>query len=275
MAKGFKHGAGGGAPLNFKVVGNPQPTNPKENTIWLNTNIDITSWYFSPTQPEDMKQGGVWFSTGTSSVVAFSATKKNPVMVYPLSANQYIDGALVAVTAQIYQDGEWVDWFAYLYHLGDTCDDLTGGWQARGWAISSSFQKITPSLTFSDDGMTVSVNNTLTTSPYQASGVVECIKDIDLTNFNTLTIDCSVTHSYSDTQGFSPVQLVVTGRTGTYVNSNRQAVEVVWAEGNASNESRTVSLDISGCSGTWDVVLALGAKNNKKTTVTVHGLWLS
>lgn len=47
MAKGFKHGAGGGNPLNFKVVGNPQPNNPKENTIWIDTDVPITGWQFS------------------------------------------------------------------------------------------------------------------------------------------------------------------------------------------------------------------------------------
>jgi hypothetical protein len=47
MAKGFKHGAGGANPLNFKVVGNPQPQNPKENTIWVDTDVDITTYHFS------------------------------------------------------------------------------------------------------------------------------------------------------------------------------------------------------------------------------------
>lgn len=46
-------GFGGGSnPLNFKVVGGTvQPDNPKENTIWINTDTEITSWDFSATQP--------------------------------------------------------------------------------------------------------------------------------------------------------------------------------------------------------------------------------
>lgn len=51
MAKGFKHGAGGGTSLNFKVVGNPQPENSKENTIWVDTDEPITGWGFSTTNP--------------------------------------------------------------------------------------------------------------------------------------------------------------------------------------------------------------------------------
>ena len=37
MAKGFKHGGGGGgSDLNFRVVGSPeQPSVPRENDIWV------------------------------------------------------------------------------------------------------------------------------------------------------------------------------------------------------------------------------------------------
>ena len=51
MAKGFKHGAGGGTALNFRVVCNPKPENPKENTIWLDTDVGIPEWVFSATDP--------------------------------------------------------------------------------------------------------------------------------------------------------------------------------------------------------------------------------
>ena len=43
---------GGGENLNFKVVGGTtEPSNPKENTIWVNTDTAITSWDFSATEP--------------------------------------------------------------------------------------------------------------------------------------------------------------------------------------------------------------------------------
>lgn len=42
---------GGGAGLNFKVVGNPQPASPKENIIWVNTNIPISSYHFGNEEP--------------------------------------------------------------------------------------------------------------------------------------------------------------------------------------------------------------------------------
>ena len=43
---------GGGASLNFKVVGGTStPSSPKENTIWVNTDAEISSWAFSAEEP--------------------------------------------------------------------------------------------------------------------------------------------------------------------------------------------------------------------------------
>lgn len=57
MAKGFKHGAGGSNPLNFKVVSNPQPANPSENVIWMDTDTEITGWAFSASDPSVVSVG--------------------------------------------------------------------------------------------------------------------------------------------------------------------------------------------------------------------------
>ena len=98
---------GGGAPLNFKVLGNPKPDNPKENTVWIDTDNEITSWIFSATEPAAPSEGMVWIPTGTASVAGFNALKKNGIQVYPLLAKQYVNGDWVSKTAKIYQSGEW------------------------------------------------------------------------------------------------------------------------------------------------------------------------
>ena len=132
MAKGFKHGAGGGTSLNFKVVGNPQPSTAKENTIWIDTDVPITGYYFQQEQPENMTEGMVWIFTGTSSTMEFNALKKNGIQVYPISAKQYIVGAWVDKTAKSYQGGEWVDWWnGELYSPGNEWPNVTGGWVNR------------------------------------------------------------------------------------------------------------------------------------------------
>lgn len=124
-------GGGGGAALNFKVVpGLTQPGTASENTIWVKTE-QIGAWYFSATQPENMQEWDVWFHTGVESHMEFNALKKNAVQVYPLSAKQYVSGAIVDVEAEIYQGGEWVDLITYLYKPGDLCEELTGGWEFK------------------------------------------------------------------------------------------------------------------------------------------------
>lgn len=118
MGTGRKRGHSGGTSLNFKMVGNPQPTSAKENTIWLNTDTPINGYQFATEQPENAQPGEVWISIGTDSQVAFNALKKNTIMVYPLSAKQYVNGAWADVEANSWQDGKWVEWISFLYDRG-------------------------------------------------------------------------------------------------------------------------------------------------------------
>lgn len=108
-------GGSGGASLNFKIVGNPQPSNPSENTLWIDTDVPITSWAFSATQPEAPAEGMVWILTGKNSTVKFNALKKNDVHVYPIYAYQNIGGTFEKKDALAWQDGGWKDWALFLH----------------------------------------------------------------------------------------------------------------------------------------------------------------
>ena len=102
--------SGGGGGLNFNLVGGlTQPTDPVENTIWVNTDFEITGYIFSATEPAEIEPGMVWIYTNTFSPFVFNALKKNCLEVYPFSVKQWIDDALVDVPASIYQNGEWVE----------------------------------------------------------------------------------------------------------------------------------------------------------------------
>lgn len=108
MAKGFKHGAGGTDALNFKVVGGTtQPENPKENTVWVNTDTEISGWVFSPEEPAEPSDGLVWIGLGMASRAPFNALKKNGLFVYPLFCKQYVSGAWETKTAYVYKSGTW------------------------------------------------------------------------------------------------------------------------------------------------------------------------
>ena len=109
----------GGASLNFKVVGGlAQPSNPKVNTIWVSTSEKITSWIFASEASAKPAEGMVWFLTGKTSQAAFNALRKNTVMVYPLSAKQYVGGVWIDKTAKTYKNGAWADWIVWFYRDG-------------------------------------------------------------------------------------------------------------------------------------------------------------
>ena len=138
MAKGFKHGAGGTDALNFKVVGGTeQPGNPKENTIWVNTETDISGWVFSPEEPVEPSDGLVWIGLGTASSAPFNALKKGGLYCFPISCKQYVSGEWADAEAHIYQGGGWVQFSAgkpsvYIIFDGESEADYTGSWSGSG-----------------------------------------------------------------------------------------------------------------------------------------------
>lgn len=121
----------GGASLNFKVVGGTaEPANPKENTIWVNTDAEITGWAFAAGEPNDPVHGSVWIKTGNASPAAFNALKKNALFVYPNSAMQWDGSAWVKKETLVYKNGEWLDMKVWLLQGGNQYADVTGGWAA-------------------------------------------------------------------------------------------------------------------------------------------------
>ena len=108
MGWGSGNLGGGSGVLNFKIVGGTsEPSNPKENMIWVITDTPIASYIFSRTEPLQPVEGMVWISIGTSSPVSFNALKKNGIVLYPVSAYQYVSGEWEYVAAEIWQDGVW------------------------------------------------------------------------------------------------------------------------------------------------------------------------
>ena len=98
--------------LNFTVVGGTStPSNPSENTIWVNTSTSITSWVVGLNTPESPATGMVWIRESTSSGNSFNALKQNEMQTYPVAVSQYISGAWVNKTGYIYKGNEWIPLF--------------------------------------------------------------------------------------------------------------------------------------------------------------------
>lgn len=129
--------AGGGS-LNFSVVGGTaQPTTPKANTVWIKTSAAITGYAFSADAPASPAEGNVWIAVSTLSLIKFSITKKNPVMVYPAVAKQFTSGAWTQCDLAVFYDSTWhsglvtmfpnsaVEWASRAYSTISTMGDVT------------------------------------------------------------------------------------------------------------------------------------------------------
>lgn len=138
MGIGLKSGFGGN-PLNFRVVGNPQPASPRENTIWLDTDVKITGYSFSAAQPEEPEEGMVYITTHSASAVEFNALKKNSIQVYPVCAHQYVGGVWVMKEAYLYNGTEWEHLRLYFVKDGEV---LNGAVANISYNYDAAYQRL-------------------------------------------------------------------------------------------------------------------------------------
>lgn len=129
--RGGRSGGAGGAELVI-VGGTTSPEKATHNTIWINTNKEITSYALTATEPTNPVEGMAWVIIGKSGAVKMASPVGGDwITVYPLSAKQYVNGAWADVEAKSYQNGVWVDWITYLYNFGNNCAAITGGWSLK------------------------------------------------------------------------------------------------------------------------------------------------
>lgn len=254
MGECILFGNGGSNLLNFKVVANAtEPSNPKENTIWVNPPVAMTGWEMRYGEPTG-NEGLVWIRTGTTSAVPFNALKKNNVAVYPLFAYQYVSGAWVSIPAKIYSDGAWKEWVQYIYNVGKINTTLTGGLKAYAYRPSSSGSSIgVPTVTLGDTYITL-------TEADDYAGMYSTESKANLTDVSAIKID---------------VSSLTVGASGSYVRlgvvSDRKDDYTPVAAKTISGKG-TASLDVSELTGSYYVYIAL--YGNDKKTIKFTRWWL-
>lgn len=267
MGWGSGNLGGGSGGLNFKIVGETsKPSNPKENTIWVNTDTKITGWYFSATQPENMAEGECWFGMNLSVGMEFNVLKKNSIQVCIFSAVQCVDGVCVRKNAKIYQDGIWAElWDGTLYSAGDEYEGITGGWVAKDADFASHGQDvIVPTSTRTEEYMTIHVP----TSPNGrgSNGALATSNAIDLTNYKTLHFELYGTGKWT------AVYIgVAKSFSGKFVASKRVAAAL-----ESSNIKRGMyTLDVSDLEGEYIVAIQLyNAADPTSMTVYIYNVYL-
>lgn len=231
-------GGGPAATLNFKVLGGTEaPSNPSKNTIWVNTDVKITSWLFSVSEPTDPVDGMVWFVTSVSSPVEFNALKKNGIQVYPISAKQYISGTWVEKTAKSYLMGSWKEWATYLYNAGSIVEQLR--FMGRPHNSTNTLTGSNVTITYNSDNITI-YNN----ANSHAGGFVYFPTKVDLSQYKTLTARMSIS---SPSAGWEIGLGVYSSLTAG--NMNDTSVASAFFSGDTSMHDYTI--DVSSLSGEY------------------------
>lgn len=238
----FNVTGGGGAALNFKVVGYATKeellaATPAENTIGIITEIPITGYHFGTEEPSPAAAGMVWITTGTRSSVEFNALKKNAIQVYPLSAKQQDGSAWVDVTALSYQGWEWVNWIIYLYNEGDECTEITGGWSTKGDSGGS--------ITKNSNNVYINCTGVNSKSTYR---IIYANDPIDLTDIATLSIN--VTSRATDGTGSDYCLYICSKIPSGYSAFNAVASATIVSDG-------VTELDVNNIDGEYYIVVGV------------------
>ena len=241
----------GGAGLNFKIVGGTaQPASPKENTIWVNTDLEITGWGFDTEPAEYLTTGGVWIKTSTNGNVEFNALKKNGICIYPQSCMQWDGTKYLSKDVKVYKNGEWLALKIWFLQGGEPYRDATGG-----WAVIDTPNGAHQPATIDGDGITF-----LTTSNTYRE--IATVLPVDFTNINTLYFSVPrISLSGGDYRRFS--MGINSTRTHKLVNNNeaegwlvekfikdpQPATNLLYSLDTSSVNTECYILAVTGCGG--------------------------
>ena len=193
---------------------------------------------------DDISEGMVWISTGTSSPTAFNALEKNGITVYPISAKQYVSGAWVDKTAKTYQNSEWVDWITYYYKNGTTYDDMTGGYTYNS---NTTMEADNIKMYTDGDG---SYAYATTNNKIDISGISTLSMKFNLKAVSSYDRTVNVYLYVSDNKLTDPTQSVGTGATASKAYSEGTDMEDI------------IELDVSSVTGSKYIFIC--AKNTGK-----------
>lgn len=213
--------AGGGAGINFKVVGGTVQPQGKENLIWVNTSTPITNWVVSPNQPT-AAEGTVWIKTGAGDNT-INLLKRNLLEICPVFCSQYRNGNFVPLFGYYYEgNAGWRQFSSpelILFRDGVLNPDFGGFGDA---AIAESYIQV---IARGDSSSGTAESHSVTSG-----------SAVDLTDYN---------------------KFVFTAKSGRYESSYiaiMRGTEQVIRQG-VKKSSETYEIDISGLSGLYNIKL--------------------
>lgn len=192
-------GGGGGSKTSITVVGGTtKPPSPNERTVWLNTAIAIPSFEISFSKPSSPKEGTVWIELGYTSNVDLPADEEHSIILHPVSAYQYTNGAWVSNRdAAAYYDEAWHDLRYYLVYNGSQRVDF-------------SKTSYAGDLTFGDNYMGVKTKNAGGYSFY-----VYTTSPTDVTRYSRLCVEVLAGSTVKDRSSGVPAMGISNSKPGT------------------------------------------------------------
>lgn len=217
------------------VGGTSQPTNPSNNTIWINTSTNITSWIISANEPASPIEGMVWIMHWKSTDKILTLSKS--LIINIGGAKQYISNAWVIVGGGVYTNNSWTNLRTYMYHEGI----FNPAWSWGEPTNPAMFVEESDHLTF---------NGNSSNRCY-----LKCLDRIDLTDVNVINFD------YGNRRG-GDAAWTTFGLTISYMNDSdyttlyTEAVYTyTWTGQAAATERHVVSIDVSSIKGKYYISL--------------------
>ena len=244
--------------LNFEIVGGlTKPTNPAENTIWVETNTEITSYSFSTSEPEDTSI--LWIKTAIKSDAYFNALKINELFVYPIGAFLYDGSSYNKITGEIYKNGIWQPLIEPLivFDSGNTYNDITGGW---GLNLIYNTDSATGTVTFTGSAIRCFVRSN---TQYTAYRGIATTKTIDVTNYSKLCANFNYIGGHNNSYNIAYAALC----------SGTSFAATGTAPGYATQQT-TITYDISNYTGAYNIGVASRTGPGLNLTLDFTKVWL-
>lgn len=262
----------GGVSLNYEVVGGTTaPTTfRKENTIWVNTGVEITGHAFEYNAPNYLTTSDIWIQTDIDRApVGFNAIKKNELMVYPYLLKRWNGNKFITLGGALYQNGIAIQNYkalspdpALILNLSDQVTSVTGGWNIGGidgHAYEQAYNSYQEAWVMSYDGHS-----------WAGAGWMQTVNKIKISGYSKLRLTGSCHRGYGDADkgdGYVYIALVTqpsgsganaTGYCGgdpshilPTISSYATQTAVKVTQGYYSNNDIVLDLDVSDIDGEY------------------------
>lgn len=230
-----------GIGMNLHVVGGTtQPTDAKENTIWVNTSVDIGKWTVSLEAPESPAIGDVWIEFNAEGGNELDIGDANSVIIVYRGVYQYTSDGWILQDANVDSGSgfEEIDSDYFLYKLNKGFTVEFGSWsqQSATPVINDTTLAITGTQSYSDN----------------TDALLYTLTPVDVSGWNTLEIVLEI-GSLDQGGNYTTFGLCETVNT----TSKNQT----WAKSKnvgsvTANETVSCYLDVSELSG--DYYFAIG-----------------